>query len=86
MTQTLPVRRDSAPNSKINVPMPATHVTVVSPLGTPPSSKLTVPYGIPVGVSKAGNSLEANTSACLSNGPEHGQDGSTSNPALRDKR
>ena len=47
-----PVRRLRAPNSSKKVPTPAVHVTVVSPLGTP-CLRLTVPYGIPVGVSNA---------------------------------
>lgn len=47
-----PVSRLRVPNSIRNVPTPAVHVTVVSPFGTP-YRRLTVPYGIPVGVSKA---------------------------------
>jgi hypothetical protein len=47
-----PVNRLNVPNSIRNVPTPAVHVTVVSPLGTP-CFRLTVPYGIPVCVSKA---------------------------------
>lgn len=47
-----PVSLLRVPNSTMNVPTPAVHVTVVSPLGTP-WRRLTVPYGMPVGVSKA---------------------------------
>lgn len=47
-----PVRWLKVANSTINVPIPAVHVTGVSP-GFTPCSKFTVPYGIPVGVWKA---------------------------------
>lgn len=77
-----PVSRDRVPNSKMKVPMPAVQVMVVSPGGTP-YRRLTVPYGIPVGVSKAGRSLLATSSARRSNGPLHGQPGSKSTPALK---
>ncbi len=49
-----PVNLVSVPNSTMNVPTPAVHVTGVSSLGTP-YSRLTVPYGIPVDVLKADN-------------------------------
>ena len=47
-----PVKRLKVPNSRMNVPTPAVHVSTVS-LGSTPYLRLTVPYGIPVGVSKA---------------------------------
>lgn len=47
-----PVNLLKEPNSTKNVPTPAVHVIVVSPDGTP-CLRLTVPYGIPVGVSNA---------------------------------
>lgn len=47
-----PVNLLRVPNSTMNVPTPAVHVTVVSPLGTP-CRRFMVPYGIPVGVSNA---------------------------------
>lgn len=50
----LPVSRLSVANSRMKVPTPAVQVTDVS-VGLTPRSKLTVPYGIPVGVSNAGN-------------------------------
>ena len=43
---------DRAPNATMNVPTPAVHVTVVSPVGIP-CNKFTVPYGIPVDVLNA---------------------------------
>lgn len=46
----------------LKVPEEAVHVTVVSPLGTP-WRRFTVPYGIPVGVSKAGRSLSPTSKA-----------------------
>lgn len=76
-----PVNLLNVPNSTINVPIPAVHVTVVSPTGTP-YRRLTVPYGIPDSVSKAAISLFATSSANLNNGPLHGQPGSTLTPAL----
>ena len=48
----------------MNVPTPAVHVIGVSPSGTP-WRRLTVPYGIPVGVSKAGSNLVAENSSCV---------------------
>ena len=53
-----PVSRDSVPNSTMYVPTPAVHVIGVSPSGTP-VLRLTVPYGIPVGVSNAGSNRSA---------------------------
>lgn len=47
-----PVSLDKIPNSRMNVPQDAVHVTVVSLRGTP-CLKLTVPYGRPVAVSNA---------------------------------
>lgn len=48
-----PVSRLRAANSRMKVPTPAVQVTGVS-VGLTPCSRFTVPYGIPVGVSKAG--------------------------------
>ena len=53
-----PVNLDRLPNSTMKVPTPAVQVMGVSPSGTP-WRRLTVPYGIPVGVSKAGSSRSA---------------------------
>ena len=68
------------PNSIRNVPTPAVQVTGVSPAGTP-CLRLTVPYGIPVGVSKAGSKRVAASSASRRSGPLHGHPGSSSTPA-----
>merc|ERR550519_1442585 len=76
-----PVRRDKAPNSTTKVPTPAVQVTGVSPAGTP-CLRFTVPYGIPVGVSKAGSSLCTTSSARDNNGPVQGHPGDTGTPAL----
>lgn len=46
----------------MKVPEEAVQVTVVSPGGTP-CLKLTVPYGIPVGVLKAGSNLSPTSRA-----------------------
>lgn len=72
----------SVPNSIMNVPTPAVHVTLVSPGGTP-DLKLMVPYGIPVVVSKAAISLWATSSASRNSGPLHGQPGSNFVPVLK---
>ena len=77
----VPVSLDNAPNSITTVPTPAVDVTGVSPFGTP-FLKLTVPYGIPVGVSKAGNSLLAASSASLNKGPVQGHPASNFTPAF----
>ena len=72
--KSLPVSLDSVPNSMMNEEQHATHVTGVSVGGTP-YLRLMVPYGRPVGVVKAGNSLRAKDSAMFNKGPSHGQPG-----------
>ena len=44
--------------------------------------RFTVPYGIPVGVSKAGSNLVPTSSANLKSGPEQGQPSSKGTPAF----
>lgn len=63
-----PLRWESRVNSRVRDPAPASDATGVSPRGTP-CRKFTVPYGMPVGVAKAGSSRSPKSKARVSSDP-----------------
>mmetsp|Transcript_49070 Transcript_49070/g.150910 ORF Transcript_49070/g.150910 Transcript_49070/m.150910 type:complete len:209 (-) Transcript_49070:183-809(-) len=63
-----PVSRESAPNSRASVPAAAVQVMVDS-VGETPSRRWIEPYGMPEGVSSAGSSRSARSSARSSRPP-----------------
>ena len=65
-----PVSLVRALNSMRKVPTPAVQVTVVSPFGTP-YLRLTVPYGMPVGVLKAVDTQNTNMLKSLFSGASY---------------